>query len=465
MTDRNVQTKRDKEERANQLLINQEAQELYEECTKPCCCAQELETNYINTDKKCDDPKVKNGHTLGTLAAKSGCFSCVGHLMTKGNDPNASFNDNESTMLHYASLNGRPQIVKLLLQARADVNRANKRSRTALHEAATTGHSDVVKILLKHKADVMAKNKYGRTTLHVATKYDNHDVIDLLVEHRKMQLVKSLNVVVETYPPGSQLVKNLVFLVVDFTCGVADQQDVCFCAQDLEDNDTRVDKTIAGNEHGHTVATKAAVSGCVKCCAWLIRCGLDIDTPATDDGSSMLYCAVYKLRTSCVQLLCENNANVNKQNTRGRLPIRTAVKTGNAEIVKALCDHGADLSYVRQANIHPKIADLVQFYQVTNRMVRDIGSWIQRNTSSLLARKTFDLVHSEIRAQATQMINNKLQFNPIHPDHNIPRVWTRVEEFIIPLRGAYLADRELEHEAVQKQLLEDAAKLNLTGGK
>jgi len=440
----------DREYRAKRLANNQEAQDLYLQEKKPCCCNQKLANKGVKFDKKCEDPKVKNGHTKGTLAAKSGCFSCVGHLMSMGNDPNASYNDNESTMLHYASLNGRPQIVRLLLQAGADVNRANKRSRTALHEAATTGHSEVVKILLKHKADVMAKNKYGRTTLHVATKYDNHDVINLLVEHRKQQLVKSLSRVTSTYPPGCQLVKNLVFLVVDFTCGVADQQDVCFCAQDLEDNDTRADQSIHGNEHGHTVATKAAVSGCVKCCAWLIRCGLDIDKPATDDGSSMLYCAVYKLRTACVQLLCEHGANVNKQNTRGRLPIRTAVKTGNSEIVKALCDHGADLSYIRQGTIHPKIADLVQFYQVTNRMIRDIRAWIHTPSTrgALLARVSFDLVQSEIRVRASEIINAKLQFHPIHPNVNIPRVWRKVEEFIIPLRLEF-SERMKELEAIR----------------
>jgi len=266
--------------------------------------------------------------------------------------------------------------------------------------------------------------------------------------------VKSLTVVVEKYPPGSQLVKNLVFLVVDFTCGVADQQDVCFCAQDLEDNDTRSDQSISGNEHGHTVATKAAVSGCVKCCAWLIRCGLDIDKPATDDGSSMLYCAVYKLRTACVQLLCQNGADVNKQNTRGRLPIRTAVKTGNSEIVKALCDHGADLSYIRQANIHPKIADLVNFYQVTNRMISDIQVWIRNHTEALLSRVSFDLVHSEVRVKATEIINAKLQFQPVHPHAQIPRVWTRVEEFLIPLRQDFaLKEMRLK----EQQLLKEAS--------
>lgn len=436
---------RDREERANRLAENIGAQQLYEAHDRPCCCHQELKRKRINTDRKCDDPKVKNGHTLGTLAAKSGCFSCCGHLMTEGNDPNESYNDNESTMLHYASLNGRPQIVKLLLYAGADVNRANKRSRTALHEAATTGHAEVVEILLENKADVMAKNKYGRTTLHVATKYDNVAVINLLVEHRKQQLVKSINVAVEPYPPSCQLVKNLVHLVVDFTCGVADQEDVCFCAQDLEDNDTRADQSIENNEHGHTVATKAAVSGCVKCCAWLIQCGLEIDKPATDDGSSMLYCAVYKLRTACVKLLCTNGANVNKKNTRGRLPIRTAVKNGNPEIVKALCDHGANLDYIRQTHVHSKVVDIVAFYQVTNRMIEGIGRWIELEKEVLMSRRTFRDVEAEVRIRARDIINNKLQWRQVHPNDQIPRVWKEVNR--------WLADLEAEFHCVNQERL------------
>lgn len=411
-----------------------EVQKLFQEADQDCCCGQKLKEKKLNYDEKVLDRKVKNGHTRGTLAAKSGCFSCVGHLMKQGNNPNDSYNANGSTMLHYASLNGRPKIVKLLMYAKADVNRPNRRSRTALHEASTTGHSEVVKILLEHQADVMSKNKYGRTTLHVATKYNNIDVIDLLIQHRQSQLVPAVTAAVEKYPIHCQLLKPLIYMIVDFTCAVAAQQDVCFCAQDLEDNDIRQDRSIFGNEHGHTVATKAAVSGCVKCCTWLIRCGLDIDKPATDDGSSMLYCAVYKLRTACVRLLCEHGADVNKQNTRKRIPIRTAVKTSNADIVKALCDHGADLSLIRHSNVHPKLVDLVQFYQVTNRMISQIQNWVKSHKLVLLSRQSIDVSASEVNAYAKHIINLNLNTSPLAANADVQRVWDQVKEIILQLR-------------------------------
>lgn len=450
----------DREERRKMLANDKEVQDLFNSgITKDCVCGQKLKKRKQVTDEKHKDPKVKNGHTFGTLAAKSGCFSCVRHLMEQGNDPNLSYNDNESTMLHYASLNGRPHIVKLLVHAKADVNRANKRSRTALHEAATTGHPEVVRILLDHNADVMSKNKYGRTTLHVATKYNNLEVIELLVQDRKAKIVQSVSAAMEKHLHCYQLVKNLIYLVVDFTCGVADQENVCFCAQDLEDNDTREDQTIIGNEHGHTVATKAAVSGCVKCCTWLIRCGLNIDHPATDDGSSMLYCAVYKLRTACVQLLCKHNANVNKQNARGRLPIRTAVKTGNVEIVTALCEHGADLTYIRPATIHPRLVDIVNFYIVTNVMISDIRHWIVLNEATLLDRRSFDLVSADVRVKSRQLINDILNLNPVSNTADIPRVWSKVDEMIGQLRRQYLKHQKqlvVKLQMSQKQLNEEA---------
>lgn len=429
-------------------LQRQEVQDLIQSAEPKCCCGQELAKKRIVRDiRKDDDPNVKNGHMLGTFAAKSGCFSCVCHLMCQGNNPNDSKNANGSTMLHYASLNGRPKIVLLLVNAGANVNLANKRCRTALHEAATTGHWKVVEVLLEHGADVMSKNKYGRTTLHVATKYDNAEVIDLLVRHRKKQLFTNITPVIGAYPKKYKLVKSLIWLIVEFTCGVANQKDVCFCAQDVEDNDIKQDFEIPDNEHGHTIATKAAVSGCVKCCKWLLQCGLDINQPTTNDGSSMLYCAVYKIRTSCVQLLCENGANVNLVNTRGRLPLRTAIKTGNPEIVKTLCEHKADLNQIMQLALHPRVVDIVHFYRDTNRLMEEIQRFAHEFESDFLKSNDIDRMCATFRSHVNTIIHHHFHITTLNPDTDLTRVWKFVEQTLAGLRALWTRAQALEARA------------------
>ena len=59
----------------------------------------------------------------------------------------------------------------------ADVNMENDDNKRALHLAASRYDSDVMKELLDSKADVHARAKSGKTPLHFAGEYDNIDVV------------------------------------------------------------------------------------------------------------------------------------------------------------------------------------------------------------------------------------------------------------------------------------------------
>ena len=59
-------------------------------------------------------------------------------------------------------------MVKLPLEAKADVNVKDSIGTTALCSATEKGHVAVVKLLLKAKADVNMKNNYGETALYNA---------------------------------------------------------------------------------------------------------------------------------------------------------------------------------------------------------------------------------------------------------------------------------------------------------
>lgn len=386
--------------------------------TNGCTCGQNLAERGLTKDEKRQDQRERNGHTFGTFAAKAGCHACVFHLLQNNNHPNLSMNHNGSTMLHYGALNGRPTVVNLLCKYGADVNLPNKRLRTALHEAATTGHAEVVKLLLTNGADVLKKNKYGRTSLHVATKYNNRSVISLLVQHRQREL---LGVLKEC--ECLTLHDSLIQLVVEFTCNTADQNDECFCAQDLEDNDIRQDFKIPRNEHGHTVATKAAVSGCVKCCNWLIKCGLDINIPETNDGSCMLYCAVYKQRLACVKLLCEKGANVNARNSRDRLSISNAVTNGRADIVDILCEAGADLSDMGpHMPSSPEVTTILEYHRDLRRLLAHLHNHVHQQIDILLGDdRSHQPVMARFRVGMNQIVQHEMFTTSLTSDEKLER--------------------------------------------
>ncbi len=68
-----------------------------------------------------------------------------------------------SSPLISAALFGKTDMVKLLLEAGADINFQNNDKSTALHTAAFFCRPEIVKMLLNKSADKTIKNKYGST--------------------------------------------------------------------------------------------------------------------------------------------------------------------------------------------------------------------------------------------------------------------------------------------------------------
>jgi hypothetical protein len=102
-------------------------------------------------------------------AAKSGNADRLRVLLE--NDPNllsAARDSDGSTALHCATWKGHQDVVKLLINAGADVNIHNNNEHwgtTPLHAAAHANQAAIAQILLDHGADVNARDKEGRTPL------------------------------------------------------------------------------------------------------------------------------------------------------------------------------------------------------------------------------------------------------------------------------------------------------------
>ena len=92
------------------------------------------------------------------------------------------------TPMCMASSWGHSNVVQLLLNAGADINKRDGFGCTPLHYAATNGHKYVVQLLLKGGANVNGDSgsdnvsKYGFTPLNVARRSGQSDVVRLLLE-------------------------------------------------------------------------------------------------------------------------------------------------------------------------------------------------------------------------------------------------------------------------------------------
>eukprot|EP00854_Cymbomonas_tetramitiformis_P019831 gene19831-23717_t len=100
------------------------------------------------------------------------CARSFEALVRAGADINAK-NSSGQTPLHCAAASGDPAIVRILLQAGADIDARDSgpRNETPLHYAALSGNLgavSAVKTLLQAGADINARDRHGATPLHYA---------------------------------------------------------------------------------------------------------------------------------------------------------------------------------------------------------------------------------------------------------------------------------------------------------
>lgn len=85
--------------------------------------------------------------------------------------------------LHLCAANGHLELVRLLLEHKADVNVTNLSGSTPLHYASFNGQLEIVHELIKCHANPVVENKYGNTALDEARLGGKNKVAAFLLDH------------------------------------------------------------------------------------------------------------------------------------------------------------------------------------------------------------------------------------------------------------------------------------------
>jgi uncharacterized protein len=239
--------------------------------------------------------------------------------------------------LQYAARDGRLDIVKMLLDAHADVNQREANDITPLLSAITNNHPDVARYLIDHAADIKAADWYGRTPLWAAVETRNMDVDNGTFENGidrepYLELIKVLldrgadpNVRTKEVPPVRPMFLRTTASLewVDFT--------------------------------GMTPFLYAARSGDVTVMKLLLQHGADPNI-ATFSGTTPLMAAAgvnwvfYQTYDEgaprlleAVQLCFELGGDINATNVMGLTALMGAANRGSDDIIKFLVSKGARL--------------------------------------------------------------------------------------------------------------------------
>uniref|UniRef100_UPI002609A6A7 ankyrin repeat domain-containing protein n=1 Tax=uncultured Brachyspira sp. TaxID=221953 RepID=UPI002609A6A7 len=114
-----------------------------------------------------------NGEGELEFYCREGDFEMAELLIASGVDVNAKDDDNW-TVLMFASINGHLEIVKYLIDKGADINAKSNNNVTALMVASEKGHLEVVKYLIDKGADINAKDEFGNWTALMFASENGH---------------------------------------------------------------------------------------------------------------------------------------------------------------------------------------------------------------------------------------------------------------------------------------------------
>ncbi len=275
-------------------------------------------------------PEQVNAATSQALleAVKANSAQEVVSLLGRGANVNyvsnvdVNYPGNGVTALILAATKGNIDIVKMLIEADANVNYANTNGDTALMKAAGGGYIGTVRILIEHGANVNHANNNGDTALIWAAPGSIEIVGLLIAAGADINHVQRNGLTAFDFAalPASNI--DMVKLFLDYKA-------------DINHTDNR----------GITPLIRAARDGHIEMVRLLINQGANINH-ADNDGKSALWRPAHRLDTGIARLLIEHGAilsNLSNDEALGRAlvealrnPLAYPTTTGDRKRIAAL---------------------------------------------------------------------------------------------------------------------------------
>eukprot|EP00698_Gefionella_okellyi_P026280 TRINITY_DN9949_c0_g1_i1.p1 TRINITY_DN9949_c0_g1~~TRINITY_DN9949_c0_g1_i1.p1 ORF type:complete len:588 (-),score=125.34 TRINITY_DN9949_c0_g1_i1:6-1736(-) len=258
-----------------------------------------------------------NGVSPFSVAVALGNMTLCNQLIASG----ANIADDDAFPLMFAVLTRKRDLVQLILSLKANPNATANDQTTALHLAAADD-VEIVKLLLEAGANVNAPDGSGLTPLWIAAQFGRTDICDALVKGGA-----DVNVVALTRGHATPLLAALVG-------AYADTARVLLAAG--ANVHAKVDPAAKCESLAHVVLVDVK-----RMLELLKEFNAPLDVPNTD-GLTPLMAAASVGRDDIVSALLDAGADMNLRNERCGTALCVAVMSGQVRCVKALLDHDAE---------------------------------------------------------------------------------------------------------------------------
>ena len=275
------------------------------------------------------------GRTALKIAMESRKDEIAGLLLNcKTIDVNKATTNENTTVLHCMLLKFRFNMVKLLLENDADVDKATSSGKTPLmlvtcYQGTKYTIKPYVELLLENGADVNKEDCLGETVFMMASKNDDKEIVELLLNHKKEIDVNKEYTTCDDYLKS---IGDTALMLAIKHC----YTEIVELLLNHEKTKEKIDVNKV-NMYG-----KTSLMFAITHCHWeitelLLNKGADFDK-ADQFGWTALMLAIKHRRIKIIGLLLNKGADVNKTTTNGETALTLATESPHIKIIELLSD-------------------------------------------------------------------------------------------------------------------------------
>ena len=246
--------------------------------------------------------------------------------------PDATEPGEDLTALLVATANDHVDVVRVLLEAKADADKGRDTGVSPVYTAAAYYSADAMALLLAAKANPNNPATDGTTPLYcAAARPGQGEIIRQLIEARC-----DIDLTV-----GMELNCTAPFVAAHE--GHTDALQLLLAAKCEVNKPNLADRA--------TALFVAAQNGHLQVVRDLLAAGADVDQARTSDGGTPVFIAAWKGDADMVRELVLARCDVHRRKTDsvGGQPLMYAVQNGNVEVLRVLIEAGADVDAVSGA--------------------------------------------------------------------------------------------------------------------
>ena len=297
----------------------------------------------------------RNRDTCLIAASREGHTETVRYLVGLGQvDVDQVGGWHATTALHEAVGKHHADVVQVLIDAGADIEKEDSTRRTPLLRACVKGCLDTVKVLVQAGAELRVAGADGDTCLIAASREGHTETVRYLVGLGQVDVDQVGGRGANTSLHRAQNHADVVQVLIDAGADIEKENSQGYtpllfaCVKGFLDTvkvlvQAGAELRVAGAD-GDTCLIAASREGHTETVRYLVGLEqVDVDQEGGPDATTALHEAVDKNHADVVQVLIDAGADIEKRDSVGRTPLILACVRGCLDAVKVLVQAGAEL--------------------------------------------------------------------------------------------------------------------------